>query len=76
MSSLLGSSGQLDLGGIHFVHEAVTAKHLKLNKVDSKLNGADILTKPPNDKNLFLELRHRLMGYQAPASLSQEVEGY
>ena len=48
---------------IHFVHEAVTAKHLKLNKVDSKLNGADILTKPPKDKNLFLELRHRLMGY-------------
>ena len=38
-------------------------RDLKLNKVDSKLNGADILTKPPKDKNLFLELRHRLMGY-------------
>ena len=48
---------------IHFVHEAVAAKHLKPNKVDSLLNGADILTKPPKDKNLFLELRHRLMGY-------------
>jgi hypothetical protein len=30
---------------VHFVHEARTASHLQLHKVDSKLNAADILTK-------------------------------
>ena len=48
---------------IHFVHDAVAAKHLKLVKVESKLNGADILTMPTRDKDLYVELRRRLMGH-------------
>ena len=34
---------------IHFVHDAVAAKYLKLIKIESKLNGADILTKPTKE---------------------------
>ena len=48
---------------IHFVHDAVAAKHLKLNKIESKLNGADILTKPTKEKDQYVELRRHLMGY-------------
>ena len=50
-------------GSDHFVHDVVAAKHLKLVKVESKLNGADILTKPTRDKDLYVELRRRLMGH-------------
>ena len=48
---------------IHFIHDAVAARHLKLNKIDSKLNGADILTKPTKEKDQYVELRRHLMGY-------------
>ena len=47
----------------HFVQDAVAAKHLKLVKVKSKLNGADILTKPTREKDLYVELRRCLMGH-------------
>ena len=48
---------------IHFVHDAVAAKHLKLIKIESKLNGADILTKPTKEKGQYVELRRLLMGH-------------
>jgi hypothetical protein len=48
---------------IHFVHEAVAAGHLKLGKIDSKLNGADILTKPTTSKDVYVDLRRSLMGH-------------
>ena len=48
---------------IHFVRDAVAAKHLKLVKVERKLNGADILTKPTREKDLYVELRRRLMSH-------------
>ena len=52
---------------IHFVHDAVATKHPSQArhgvKVESKLNGADILTKPTREKDLYVELRRRLMGH-------------
>ena len=47
----------------HFVHDAVQAGHLELQKVDSKLNAADLLTKPSIAVDLFSDFRRRLMGY-------------
>ena len=48
---------------IHFIHDAVAAKHLKLNKIESKLNAPDILTIPTKEKDHYVELRRHLMGY-------------
>ena len=48
---------------MHFVHEARAAGHLQLHKIDSQLNGADILTKASTSPNVFFELRRRIMGY-------------
>lgn len=48
---------------VHFVHDAVQAGHLSLNKVESALNAADILTKPVTNTDLFTSLRRQLLGY-------------
>ena len=48
---------------IHFVHEARTAGHLELCKLDNNVNAADILTKastPPDD---FSDRHRRMMGH-------------
>ncbi len=47
---------------MQFVHEALEAGHLQLHKVDSKLNGADILTKASTFPDVFADLRRRIMG--------------
>ena len=48
---------------MHFVHEAREAGHLQLHKIDSKLNGADILTKASTSPDVFADLRRRIMGH-------------
>jgi hypothetical protein len=48
---------------VHFVHEARTAGHLQLHKIDSKLNAADILTKASTPTDVCEDLRRRTMGY-------------
>ena len=48
---------------MHFVHDAVAAQHLKLHKVASNLNAADLLTKPTTSADTFNDLRRRLMGH-------------
>ena len=48
---------------VHFVHEARTAGHLQLHKIDSKLNAADILTKASTPTDVYEDLRRRTMGY-------------
>ena len=48
---------------VHFVHEASTAGHLVLRKLDSKVNAADILTKASTPPYVFLDLRRRIMGH-------------
>ena len=48
---------------IHFVHEAGTAGHLELHKLDSKLNAADILTKASTPPDVYLDLHRRMMGH-------------
>jgi hypothetical protein len=48
---------------MHFVHEARQAGHLQLHKIDSKLNGADILTKASTSPDVFADLRRRIMGH-------------
>ena len=47
----------------HFVHDARQQGVLQLLKTDSKLNSADILTKPFKDTLLFERHRKRIMGY-------------
>jgi hypothetical protein len=47
----------------HFVHETRAAGHLQLHKIDSQLNGADILTKASTSSNVSFELRRHIMGY-------------
>ena len=42
---------------MHSMHEARAAGHLQLHKIDSQLNGADILTKASTSPNVFVELR-------------------
>jgi len=48
---------------VHFVHEARTAGHLELRKLDSKVNAADILTKASTPTDIFSDLRRRIMGH-------------
>ncbi len=48
---------------MHFVHEARAACHLQLLKIESRLNGADILTKASTSPDVFPDLRRRLMGH-------------
>ena len=48
---------------MHFVHEARAAGHLQLVKIESRLNGADILTKASTSPDVFADLRRRLMGH-------------
>ncbi len=48
---------------MHFVHEALAAGHLQLVKIESRLNGTDILTKASTSSNVFADLRSRLMGH-------------
>ncbi len=48
---------------VHFVHEARTAGHLELRKLDSKVNAADILTKASTPPDVFSDLRRRMMGH-------------
>ena len=48
---------------IHFVHDAVKAGVVSLQKIDTSLNAADILTKPVTNANLFASLRRQLLGY-------------
>ena len=59
----VGGSERAKHVDLHFVHDAVAAKHLKLIKIESKLNGADILTKPTKEKDQYVELRRHLMGH-------------
>jgi hypothetical protein len=47
----------------HFVHDAVQAGHVVLKPVESKLNAADLLTKPSIAVDLYSDFRRRLMGY-------------
>ncbi len=47
----------------HFVHDARLQGVLQLLKTDSKLNSADILTKPSKDTVLFEHHRKHLIGY-------------
>ena len=47
----------------HFVHDARQQGVLQLIKTDSKLNSADILTKPFKDTMLFERHRKHIMGY-------------
>ena len=49
--------------GIYFVHEARTAGHLELRKLDSKVNAADILTKASTPPEVFSDLRRSIMGH-------------
>ena len=48
---------------IHFVHEARTAGHLELRKLDCKVNAADILTREFTPPDVFSDLRRHMMGY-------------
>jgi hypothetical protein len=48
---------------MHFVHEARAAGHLQLLIIESRLNGADILTKASTSPDIFADLRRRLMGH-------------
>jgi hypothetical protein len=48
---------------MHFVHEARAAGHLQLLKIESRFNGADILTKASTSPDVFSDLRRRLMGH-------------
>jgi hypothetical protein len=48
---------------VYFVHEAHTAGHLQLDKVESKLNAADILTKASTPTDVYEDLCRRIMGY-------------
>ena len=48
---------------MHFMHEACAAGHLQLQKIDCKMNGADILTKASTSPDVFTDLRRRIMGY-------------
>ena len=50
---------------VHFVHEARTAGHLQLHKIDSKLNAADILTKASTPTDVYADLCRRIMGYSS-----------
>ncbi len=56
---------------VHFqvVHEASTAGHLKLSKVDSKLNAADIRAKTSTPNYRYEDLLRCFMGYLIPKSL-------
>ena len=46
----------------HFLHDAVNAGHLVLQKIDTKLNYADILTKPTVSLDSFINFRRQLLG--------------
>jgi hypothetical protein len=48
---------------VHFVHDAVQAGHIELQKIPSSLNAADILTKPVTSSELFPKLRRQILGY-------------
>jgi hypothetical protein len=48
---------------VHFVHEARKAGHLQLHKIESRFNGADILTKASTPPDVFTGLRRLLMGH-------------
>ncbi len=48
---------------VHFVHQAQAAGHLQLLKIESRLNGSDILTKASTSPDVFADLRHCLMGH-------------
>ena len=48
---------------VHFVHEAREAGHLQLHKIESRFNGADILTKASTPPDVFTDLRRLLMGH-------------
>ncbi len=48
---------------VHCVHEARTVGHLQLQKIDSKLNSADILTKASTPTDVYEDLRRRTIGY-------------
>ena len=50
---------------MHFVHETREDGHLQLHKIDSKLNGADILTKASTSPDVFADLRRRIMGHNS-----------
>ncbi len=64
---------------MHFVHEASAAGHLHLHKIDSRLNAADILTRPPRLRvSLLTSADGSIMGYlflclSACVTVSQEV---
>ncbi len=46
------------------LHEARTAGHLQLHKIDSKLNAADILTKASTPTDIYEDLRRRTMDFK------------
>jgi hypothetical protein len=48
---------------MQFVHDACAAGPLQLVKIDSRLNGADIITKASTYPDVFSDLRRRLMGH-------------
>ncbi len=48
---------------MHLVHEARAAGHLQLPKIESRVNGADKLTKTSTSPDVFADLRRRLMGH-------------
>ena len=54
---------------VHFVHEARTAGHLVLRKLDSKVNAADILTKASTPPDGFLESPSQHHGPLTPQRL-------
>ena len=47
---------------VHFIHDAVKAGHIKLQKIDTKLNYSDILTKPTVSADSFVLFRRQLLG--------------
>ena len=48
---------------IHFLHDAVKAGHLMLQKIDTKHNFSDVLTKPTIPVDSFAFLRRKLLGH-------------
>jgi hypothetical protein len=48
---------------VHFVHEARTAGHLELRKLDSKVKAADILMKASTPPYIFSDLSRSMMGH-------------
>ena len=47
---------------MHFLHEARAAGHLQLLKIESRFNGANLLTHASTSADVFADLRRRLMG--------------